>query len=280
MKIAYFPNQVALNGQLTLRCFLNSAKVQGFAPVENSMDADAAVIWSVLWNGRLQPNKLVYDHYRSQGKPVFILEVGALKRGYTWKIALNNITSDGIYGNTDNLDTKRPGKIGVSLSPVNDIRKKEIMIACQHQKSHQVHNQESLEYWLLTKVSEIKKYTDRPILIRPHPRSQFSFKVPGTTVISPKRLANTHEEYDIDYNYHCVINHNSGPSIVAAIRGTPVICDSSSLAYPVSGKIEGIENIRLTERENWFLSICHTEWTNDEINRGLPISRLIPYTNR
>ena len=43
MKIAYFPNQVALNGQLTLRCFLNSAKAQGFAPVENSMDADAAV---------------------------------------------------------------------------------------------------------------------------------------------------------------------------------------------------------------------------------------------
>jgi hypothetical protein len=244
------------------------------------MDADAAIIWSVLWNGRLQPNKLVYDHYRSQGKPVFILEVGALKRGYTWKVALNNITSDGIYGNTANLDTKRSGKIGVSLSPVNDTRKKEILIACQHQKSHQVQGQESLESWLSNTVSNIKKYTDRPILIRPHPRSQFSFRVPGTTVITPKRLTNTHEEYDIDYNYHCVINHNSGPSIVAAIRGTPVICDSSSLAYPVSGKIEEIENISLIDRENWFLSICHTEWTNDEINQGLPISRLIPYTNR
>jgi hypothetical protein len=279
MKIAYFPNQVALNGQLTLRCFLNSAKSQGFSLVENSMEADAAVIWSVLWNGRLQPNKLVYDHYRAQGKPVFILEVGTLKRGYTWKVALNDITANGIYGNVDNLDPNRSGKIGVSLSPTINNRKKEILIACQHQKSHQVHSQESLEYWLSSTVSKIKKYSDRPILIRPHPRSQFSFKIPGTTIVSPKRLPNTHEEYDIDYNYHCLLNHNSGPSIVAAIKGTPVICDASSLAYSMSGKIEEIENIVLPDRENWFLSICHTEWTNDEINRGLPIARLMPYIN-
>jgi hypothetical protein len=280
MKIAYFPNQVALNGQLTLRCFLNSAKSQGFTPVENSMDADAAVIWSVLWNGRLQPNKIVYEHYRSQGKPVFILEVGALKRGYTWKVALNDITSSGIYGNVDNLDVTRSGKIGVTLLPSKENRKKEILIACQHQKSHQMQGQQTLESWLLDTVSNIKTYTDRPILIRPHPRSQFSFRIPGTTMVTPKRLPNTHEEYDIDYNFHCVVNLNSGPSIVAAIKGTPIICDSSSLAYSVSGKIQDIETIILPDREKWFVSICHTEWTNDEINRGLPIGRLIPYINR
>jgi hypothetical protein len=68
------------------------------------MDADVAVIWSCLWNGRMAPNKIVYEEYRRQGKPVIILEAGALKRNITWKIAVNNITTEGHYGHTENLD--------------------------------------------------------------------------------------------------------------------------------------------------------------------------------
>jgi hypothetical protein len=279
MKIAYFPNQIALNGAETLRAFLTSAKKFNFQPVENTLDADVAVIWSVLWNGRLLKNQEIYNYYRGQGKPVFILEVGALKRGYTWKVALNDITRNGIYANTHNLDSSRLGKIPVKLEPIKESRRNEILIACQHQKSHQWLGQPPIDQWLSNKIFEIRKYTDRPIVIRPHPRSQFSFKIPDVTIILPKKLPNTHEEYDIDYNYHCVINHNSGPSLISAIKGAPVICDTSSLAWPISGSIENIENISLPDRSEWFLSICHTEWTNDEILQGLPLSRLMPFLN-
>jgi len=279
MKLAYFPNHIALNGNDTLRSFLASAKKFNFQPVENTLDADAAVIWSVLWNGRLLKNQEIFNYYRNQNKPVFILEVGALKRGYTWKVAVNNITQDGIYPNRGELDPTRLGKLPIKLEPVKENRRKEILIACQHQKSNQWQGQPPLEQWLIDKIFEIKKYSDRPIVVRPHPRSQFSFRIPDVSIVVPKKISNTHEEYDIDYNYHCVINHNSGPSTIAAIKGCPIICDISSLAWPVSEKIENIENIVLPDRKDWFLSICHTEWTNEEISQGLPLSRLIPFLN-
>ena len=71
---------------------LDYLQARGIQTQENSMESDAAVIWSVLWAGRMAPNQAVYTHYRSQNKPVIIIEIGALYRGNTWKIAVNNIT--------------------------------------------------------------------------------------------------------------------------------------------------------------------------------------------
>jgi hypothetical protein len=73
-----------------------------------------------------------------------------------------------------------------------------------------------------------------------------------------------------------VVNHNSGPAVQAAINGIPVVCDRSSLAFPVSNSIENINNATLPDRQDWFLKLCHTEWTVDEIAKGIPITRLVP----
>ena len=62
----------------------------------------------------------------------------------------------------------------------------------------------------------------------------------------------------------------------AAIHGIPIICDTTSLAGEISGKIEDIENIKLPNREDWFMRLCHTEWTVNEIAQGIPMQRLLP----
>ena len=277
MRLAYFPDQVAFNGRSILGAFLESAKSRGISVVENTTHADAAVIWSVLWNGRLLKNQAVFNHFRKQGKPVFILEVGALRRGHTWKVSLNNTVADGIYGQMENLDITRPERIGIGLSPIRHCRKEEILVACQHSKSHQWTNQPPTAVWLNDIVKNIRKYTQRPIIVRPHPRNPFFLKIEGTTVESPKKIPGSHHEYDLNYDYHCIINHNSGPSTMAPIQGSPIVCDSSSLASPMSGSIENIETIGLPDRHDWFLKICHTEWTEDEIRSGIPLNRLFRY---
>ena len=80
------------------------------------MTADAAVIWSVLWHGRMQLNQAVYEHYRSQNKPVIVIDIGALYRGQTWKLAVNHITRDGYYGHEHDLDRDRPKQLQISLA--------------------------------------------------------------------------------------------------------------------------------------------------------------------
>ena len=92
MHIAYFPNYIAQNGSAVLSAFLDGCHRQGISTIEESLDADAAVIWSVLWHGRMSANHEVWSYYRKQNKPVIVIDVGALYRGETWKIALNNIS--------------------------------------------------------------------------------------------------------------------------------------------------------------------------------------------
>jgi hypothetical protein len=62
--------------------------------------------------------------------------------------------------------------------------------------------------------------------------------------------------------------------VQAAVNGIPVICNSSSLAYPVGEKWENLENPQLPDRDEWFLKLCHSEWTVEEISQGIPILRL------
>lgn len=277
MKVAYFPSYIALNGKDTMECFLESLRLFGFEPVENTMEADAAVVWSVLWNGRLKKNREIFHYYRNQNKPVFVLEVGTLHRGVTWKVALNDITRNGIYANDTLLDSQRPEKLKLNLDTCIPFRRNEILIACQHYRSHQWEGNPSTEDWIDNTIKLIRKHTDRPIIVRPHPRSLFPLKNKPYSVQLPRRTLNS-KDFDMEYNYHCVVNYNSGPSVMSVIKGTPVICDNSSLAWPVSSNIENIENLILPDRRDWFLKICHTEWTNEEIRAGVPLKRLINYT--
>ena len=131
-----------------------------------------------------------------------------------------------------------------------------------------------MEEWVTSTVAAVRQYTDRKIFVRPHPRSPISPKIAGVEIEIPKPVIGTYDDFDIDYNYHCVINHNSGPAVQAAIAGVPVICDTSSLASKISGKIQEIENISLPDRDEWFLKLCHTEWTVEEISQGVPLKRL------
>jgi len=239
------------------------------------MDCDAAIIWSVLWQGRMAANQLVYEHYRQQNKPVIIVEVGALHRGITWKVAVNNVTADGYYGHRDNLDFDRPQKLGIALKQ-KSVNNPNILLTAQHSKSLQLLGIKSIEHWLLDQIKEIRKVTDRHILIRPHPRSPINRLVFDKFVKwqNPVRVANTYDNFDFNTDYHAIVNYNSGPGIQAALNGTPVVVDQTSLAYPVSISIDDIEMPAEANRDQWLIELCHTEYTLEELKQGLWLKRL------
>ena len=276
MKIAYFPNQAALNAGPVMQAFLQGCQKLGIETVQGALDADAAVIWSVLWHGRMRPNQMIYERYLKLNKPVFILEVGSLKRGETWKISLNNINRLGRFGNQKNLDLHRPATLGLKLQQTGNLRAKKILLLGQHERSLQWDGMPPMNKWFINSIEKIRQYSDLPVVVRCHPRFQVAgFYVPGVSFETPQKIADSYDDYNINYNYHCVVSHNSGPGIQAAIHGTPVVCHSSSLAYPVSIPVEQIAEPLPPNRDEWFLQICHTEWLVSEIAEGIPIQRLL-----
>jgi hypothetical protein len=274
MRVAYFPNQCAQNSGPVVQAMLDSLRHAGHTIEPNSMGADTAIIWSVLWLGRMAENKRVYDHYRAHNKPVIIADVGALYRGETWKIAVNHINNLGHYGHTENLDWDRPRKLGISLA-INFSRNPEILIAAQHRHSLQLVDQDH-EAWITQQIDAIKQISDRPIVIRPHPRSPLHMDSLPKDVIfeNPKRITNTYDSFDIHFDYHAVVNYCSGTGIQAAISGTRPVVGVYSLASPVAVAINNIDRPYDTDRDQWLVEICHTEYTLKEIKQGLWLKRL------
>jgi hypothetical protein len=275
MKFRTYRENGALNSPPIFDAFEQGLRASGHT-LSNDKDA-IPVIWSVLWNGRMAPNKIVYETAIRQNKPVVIIEVGNFLRGQTWRISLNHINNLGIFGNDENLDSSRNNKFKIDLRPFQEKRKPEILIACQHQKSLQWQGQPPVTEWVKKTIAKIREFSDRPVIVRPHPRSPFIYQEKNVIFEKPRPVPDTYDDFDIDFNYHCVINHNSGIPVQSAIRGIPTICDQSCLAYPVSTLFEDLENPVLPDRDDWLLRLLHTEWFVDEIKQGIPIKRLEKY---
>jgi len=269
--IAYFPSQCAINSgpamSAVLDC-LQSAKIQ---TQENSMTADAAVIWSVLWSGRMAANQQVYEHYRAQNKPVIIAEVGSLYRGNTWKVAVNNVTADGYYGHQEKLDWDRPKKLKISQA-ITISSNPDIVIVLQHARSLQVAGIDQAA-WAQKQITELRKYTDRPICVRSHPRSVL--RLPDDIAMQqPQKIPGTYDSFDLRFDCHAVINYNSSPGIQAAIAGCRPVVDASSLAHPVGIDMANIEIPYNINRDKWLVEICHTEYTVEELATGQWLKRI------
>lgn len=273
MKFRLFKEFGALNSPEIFQAIEQGLVRHGHTLVRDN--EDISVIWSVLWKGRMLSNRQIYLRNLQENRPTLIVEVGNLNRGRSWRLSFENINGSGDFKNLNDLDFNRPTKLNTKLKPLAMTRKPEILIACQHQDSLQWEGMPSMLVWAQKTVEKIKKITDRPIIVRPHPRSPFRQNIHGATIQSPIMIKGTYDSFDIDYNYHCVINHNSGPAVQAAINGIPIICDKTSLAYPVSSSFDQLENPQLPDREEWFLKLCHTEWTVDEIRQGIPFERLL-----
>ena len=116
MHFSLFSEYGALNSKPVFEAFKHSLVQAGHTVTESNMHADVAVIWSVLFHGRMTGNKPVWDYYRKTGRNVIVLEVGGINRGTTWKVGLNGINRDAYFGPVG-MDNSRVIQQGLSLKP-------------------------------------------------------------------------------------------------------------------------------------------------------------------
>jgi hypothetical protein len=135
--------------------------------------------------------------------------------------------------------------------------------------------------WIEQQIKEIRKYSQKPILIRPHPRNNFEFdekKYPNVRIKKPQRDWNTYDDTDFKKalkSTWAVVNHSSNPAIETVINGIPVFVSESSLCYDVGNLVlSDIEKPAMPNRQNWTNKLSYTEWTTQEIREGLPWARI------
>jgi hypothetical protein len=80
MKIEIWPQYGPLNSKIVFENFITSLQNSGEQlSINKSANADVAVIWSVLWQGRMRNYKRIWNQYRDAGKPVVVLVTKVLR---------------------------------------------------------------------------------------------------------------------------------------------------------------------------------------------------------
>ena len=281
MKIEIWPEYGPLNSKDIFEKFIKSLRASGEQVYVNKQvpDADVAVIWSVLWQGRMRKYKDIWDRYRNANKPVVVIEVGGIKRNETWKIGINGINREADFHN-DSVDGERWKKFNIKLKPWKQTGE-DILICGQNGNSHQWRNNPVMSKWFDQQITEIRKYTDRSIVIRPHPRNHIAIdtaKYKNVKIVGPKRDKNTYDDTDLAERLKsawALVSHSSNPAMTAVFSGIPVYVSEASLSYDVGNKtFENINNPIMPDRQHWANCLAYTEWWTEEIEQGLPWKRI------
>ena len=277
----------ALNSKPVFEAFAKSITDAGHTVIYNEpyrvMDHysnyDVAVIWSVLWNGRMTHNKQVWEQNRKLDRPVIVLEVGGIERGTTWKVGLNGINRDAYFGDKDNDRTRADG-LGLVCKPWRS-NGDFILVCGQHDKSLQWQNMPRMSNWFLNTYDEIRKYTQRPIVFRPHPRCRLEHIERGLKNVyrqEPQHVNGTYDDFDMGFsNVWATVSYSSNPGTHSCINGVPAFVSTHSLAYDVGNDIDflyDIENPLMPDRQQWLNDYAHTEYTIEEISHGIPLNHL------
>ena len=273
MKFSLWTDYGALNSKPIFSAFERSLLDRKHTVVYNDNDADVNVIWSVLWNGRMAPNQAIWE----QKKPTIVLEVGGIKRGTTWKVGLNGINRDAYFGPSGN-DNTRANELGLKLKPWK-YNGKYILIAGQHDKSLQWQDMPRMSNWFLNTYDEIRKHTDRPIIFRPHPRCRLEHIERGLRYVErqePNHIANTYDDFDMGFkDIWATVSWSSNPGVHSIINGVPAFTGPSSLAFDVAEQhLRNIETPLYGDRTQWLNDYAHTEYTVEEISKGIPLKHL------
>lgn len=126
--------------------------------------------------------------------------------------------------------------------------------------------------WVYQMIGEIRKITDRPIVVRGHPGDKQAKSYLG--IKTKKWQLSTNQNITDDFkNCWAVITYNSSPGVAAAIEGIPVFVTDPearmSQAFDVANtKLSELENPQIFERQQWLekLAMCH--WKFEELSNG------------
>ena len=250
------------------------------------VDCDVAVVQGFVHPGsknskHLNLRKEVFEKQQRDNKRSIIVDSNLFlyaDKGNSNKFL--RYSYDGIFPNTgeycnDNPNPERwnliSNRLGISLKPYKT-GGKNIVVCCQRDGGWSMDSQ-PLMPWLVKTIQQIKKNTDRRIIVRFHPgdkkmlehkRSLARYRLENVIV---SHSSNILEDFA---NAYCVINYNSSPAVAAAIEGIPTIVldPDRSQAAKVSNLITHIENLQQFDREPWIHKMAQMHWTLDELKDG------------
>jgi hypothetical protein len=224
--------------------------------------------------------KKIIDNLRLKKIPQVFVDSNILhysRQEHEWhRYSLNSVyPNDGIYfyGGIDTTKWQTFSQWhNVTLKPWRT-QGNHILIFCQRPKGWNMFGNDQ-DQWLDKTISKIRKYTQRPIIVRMHPGDGTRFKQIEKiqkrygNAISISEKENIRDELA---NCWCAIGYNSTPNVVSAIEGIPVYLEDPKHSWAADiafTDLSQVENPPTPDRSNWVNKIANIHWSNEEVKSG------------
>lgn len=259
-----------------------------------------------ILNPRLQyrpHHRKGFEYILNSKKPFIVWEEGGFRQYQNYKRIgwWSYRSDDGIFNNNDVnsdrwkkflsatglkiKDWKSPGDKIVLMGQVNA----DSAMITMFEKGYK-----NFCHWTEEHIKIIRKYTDRPILIRPHPKEYSAFRSVKEHLNSTfKNIEVSKNFFDQDpklnhgggglykdlKNAYCVVTFNSNSAVEALCEGIPIFAlDSGSIAYEIAHQdLSQIENLNYNiDISSWCNKVAYTMWNSEEIKSGETWAHLKP----
>lgn len=171
-------------------------------------------------------------------------------------------------------------RLGISMKPDRTVDGN-VLICMQRDGGFAMKSLDPIT-WLENKIEEVRQYTKRPIVIRPHP-GKFDMSH-FTRFQNPKRnITVTHPEHSklIDNLKwaHSAVFFNSSASVAAALEGVPVFVDDpSAVTWTVANhNVSDIESPKTFDKSQWINDLAAAHWSDAEGSGGKIYQHFLPY---
>lgn len=213
----------------------------------------------------------VMADYRAAGRQAVYVDlgywgrrVGGKRAGYH-KIAINARHPTAYFQQRKHIDD-RARALNVAALPWQDNGRRGHIIVAGMSKKSSIAEDVPFQSWETKAIRDIARFTDRRIVYRPKPSCKFSKPIAGAEFSTDEQ---TFEQALV--GAHAVVTHHSNVAVEAIAAGVPAFC-WHGVAKPMSlqdlSKIE--DPWRPDGREQWISDICYTQFTVEEMTRGVP----------
>lgn len=259
----------------------NSSNIDGY---------DCAVIFGSYKSERGKPAHQGKGRIVESGIPYIQLETQLIGRPIDtafhneFRVGVNGFLWDDAKWGFEHIQRDRSQKVFERNGYSPDITWKEngeYILLCMQKVGDASLRGQDIFLWTEKTVDEIRQYTERKIIVRPHPlyRKKIQHATCKETVCGYDNV--TWQETDLTQDGFvpiqqqledawCTVTYTSGSGIDAILTGTPnIACDSGSMVYEVSSKkIADIENPYKGDISTWTNKISHCQWSIDEFESG------------
>lgn len=264
-------------------------------------DDDVAIIFG-SWKSSPQDhhylkNKIYSTHGKSKSdrtdelhKKMIVIETPLIGRTMEseqgwWRVGINHFLYDMADFNNvqcpDDRWNKMTEEMGVEIKPWR-ASGNHILLMLQLPKDASLRGMD-ISSWAVKTVHQLRKYTNRPIWIRPHPTLRnydwglfdMITEIYSDVHIHDADTLTLEQSFD---GCHAVVSYTSGSSVDAIINGVPVfVCDTGNMAFPMAEwKLENIETPLMPDRTQYLNNLAYAQWSISEMKEGLPWLHLKP----